>query len=251
MITFIYLIDIISFDENGKRIDARLHQAGRDDHRIYYIGHLSRKQIGRNVCIRGGIKPHDCFAGCYYPVVKFAHCTVMDAKNVTRSKKPLIIPALTTTTATVLLLAMFISVLLMEVQMPPQADIKPNITRNGNNFAGFVDIAVPYNISNHSPAAMRDINITLTMTLTSIKNIGWFPDATILQISEIIPDINAFSFIQGTIKINVSSFIAILAVVDAGLVMDVEVTARFQLGPVMIPVHYIYRLQDEWKAPFS
>ncbi|MHA2294836.1 MAG: hypothetical protein ACXAEU_01600 [Candidatus Hodarchaeales archaeon] len=167
------------------------------------------------------------------------------------SKKALLIPTLATASISVLVLSVFVSVTLINVGLPVQADIQPSITKQGNNFGGFVDINIPYNITNNSPAVLKGTTVNITLTLTGVQNIGWFPDLTILQISEDLPDIDKYSFVEGIINVNVSALIAVLAVADADLVIDVEVFSTFQLGPLVVPVHYIYRIQDLWKAPFS
>ncbi|MFW9996943.1 MAG: hypothetical protein ACFFD4_33180, partial [Candidatus Odinarchaeota archaeon] len=166
------------------------------------------------------------------------------------SRKPLIIPISATALISVIVLSTLISILLIEIRIPQQVRTRLNIFREGNAFAGYVDIDIPYNITNHSPAVLEDNIINLTVTLASVQNVGWFPDVIIMRISERIPDIKQFGFIEGMLRINVSSLIAILAIADAYLVMDIEISSILQLGPLAVPFHYVYRIQDTWKAPY-
>lgn len=55
---------------------------------------------------------------------------------------------------------------------------------------------------------------------------------------------------QGSIYLNVSNYIAILAIFDTYLVLDVEVSLDSDFGFFSFPFHWIGRVQEYWDAPF-
>lgn len=138
----------------------------------------------------------------------------------------------------------------VKVELPPHPEIRPNLSRNGSSFIGFIDLIIPFNISNHSPASLKNIKISALLSVLSVENFGLFPDTTIANVSEEIKRINPNDFAQVVLRVNVSSWIPILAVLDAYLVLDIDISLNYQLGPLNIPVHLVARLQDRWIAPF-
>lgn len=145
----------------------------------------------------------------------------------------------------------FFSAQQVRVELPPQPEIHPNLSRNGTNYSGFIDITIPFNISNHSLASLKNGNIDVSLSVVSIENFGLFPDTTLVNVSEEIQTINPNDFVQIVLNINVSSWIPLLAVVDAYLVLDFDIRLDFHLGPLYLPVHLVGRIQDTWEAPFS
>jgi hypothetical protein len=120
----------------------------------------------------------------------------------------------------------------------------------GTSFHGFIDVTIPINISNDSPANLLDITINVSISIVSIEHFSWFPDTTIISISKTIEKINSNDMYQGIIYVTISNFIAILAILDAYLVLDVEISLYSDFGFFSIPFHWIGRIQDYWKAPF-
>ncbi len=167
-----------------------------------------------------------------------------------QSRKPLIIPILMTIVVSSVALMAFLSAQQVQVELPPQPEIHPNLSRNGSSYSGFIDILIPLNISNHSPASLRNVDIYASMSIVSIENFGLFPDTTIVNISERISSIDPGEIVQIVLNVNVSSWIPLLAVLDAYLVLDFDINLDYQLGPLCFPVHLVGRLQDVWEAPF-
>lgn len=67
-------------------------------------------------------------------------------------------------------------------------------------------------------------------------------DTTIANISEEIEAIGPNSFIQVELRINVSSWISLPAVINAYFVLDIDISLTYQLGPLVIPFHLVGRL---------
>jgi hypothetical protein len=168
-----------------------------------------------------------------------------------RSKKPLLIPIFMTLIISSIALLTFFSAQQVQVELPQYPEIRPNLSQDGSNFYGFIDITIPYNISNRSPAFLKNGKIDASMSVVSIEGIGLFPDTTILNISEEIPTIKPNDFVPHVLQVKISSWIPILAIMDAYLVLDIDLSLTYQLGPFNFPVHLIARLQDMWIAPFS
>ena len=168
-----------------------------------------------------------------------------------RSKKPLLIPISMTMIITSIALITFFSAQRVQVKLPPHPDIRPNLSRDGSNFSGFIDVTIPLNISNHSPASLKNGNVEVSLSVVSIENFGLFPDTTLVNISEAIQTIDPKDFTQILINVNVSSWIPILAVFDAYLVLDFDIRLDFHLGLFSFPIHLVNRIQDTWDAPFS
>ena len=168
-----------------------------------------------------------------------------------RSKKPLIIPISVILIISSIAFFAFLSAQQVQVELPPHPKIRPNIYRTGSSFSGFIDFTIPFNISNHSPASLKNIRIYASISVVSIENFGLFPDTTIVNISEEIKTINPNELVHVVLHVNVSSWIPILAIVDAYLILDVDISLKYQLGLLNFPVHLVARLQDTWHAPFS
>ena len=168
-----------------------------------------------------------------------------------RSRKPLIVPISITMILTSIALITFFSSLYVRVELPLHPEILPNLSREGSNFNGFIDIIIPFNISNHSLASLKNGNIFISLSVVSIENFGLFPDTTLVNVSEVIQTINPNDFVHIVLNVNVSSWIPVLAVFDAYLVLDFDVSFIYQLGPVSFPFHLVNRIQDTWDAPFS
>jgi hypothetical protein len=145
----------------------------------------------------------------------------------------------------------FISAQQVKVELPPYPEIHPNLSQDGSNYIGFIDIILPFNISNHSLASLKNGNIVASLSVVSIENFGLFPDTTLVNVSEKIQTIHPNNFVQIILNINISSWIPILAVLDAYLVLDFDISLDFQLGPFSFPIHLVGRIQDTWDAPFS
>ncbi|MFX0123054.1 MAG: hypothetical protein ACFFAE_05410 [Candidatus Hodarchaeota archaeon] len=169
----------------------------------------------------------------------------------TRSKKPLIVPVLMTILITSIALLAFFSALQVRVELPPHPEIHPNLSREGSNYSGFIDITIPFNISNHSSASLKNGNVMASLSVVSIENFGLFPDTTLVNVSEEIQTINPGDFVQIVLNVNVSSWIPMLAVLDAYLVLDFDISLDFQFGLLSLPIHLVGRIQDNWDAPFS
>ncbi|MFX0210285.1 MAG: hypothetical protein ACFFDT_30175, partial [Candidatus Hodarchaeota archaeon] len=168
-----------------------------------------------------------------------------------RSKKPLIVPISLTMILTSIALITFLSAQRVHVELPPHPEIHPNLSRDGSNYSGFIDVTIPLNISNHSPASLKNGNVLVSLSVVSIENFGLFPDTTLVNISEAIQTIYPNDFTQIVINVNISSLIPILAVFDAYLVLDFDIRLDFQLGLFSFPIHLVGRVQDTWNAPFS
>ena len=168
-----------------------------------------------------------------------------------RSKKPLIIPICMTLIISSIAFLTFFSAQQVQVELPRYPEIRPNLSQDGSNFCGFIDITIPYNISNRSPAFLKNGKIEALMSVVSIENFGLFPDTTIINVSEEIPTIKPNDFVQHVLQVKISSWIPILAIMDAYLVLDIDISLNYQIGPFNFPVHLIARLQDTWTAPFS
>ena len=89
------------------------------------------------------------------------------------------------------------------------------------------------------------------MSVVSIENFGLFPDTTLINVSEKIQTIHPDDFVQIVLNVNVSSWIPLLAVLDAYLVLDLDINLDYQLGPFSFPIHLVNRIQNTWDAPFS
>lgn len=150
-----------------------------------------------------------------------------------------------------IVLLTFLTAQQIQVELPPYPEIHSNLSRNGSSFNGFIDITIPFNISNHSPATLRNGKILASLSVVSIENFGLFPDTVLVNLSEEIETIHPNDFLQIILCINVSSWIPMLAIVDAYLVLDYDISLDYQLVPLCFPVHLVGRLQDTWKAPFS
>jgi hypothetical protein len=148
-------------------------------------------------------------------------------------------------------LIIFFSAQHVRVELPPHPDIHPNLSRDGSNYSGFIDVTIPLNISNQSPASLMNGNVLASLSVVSIENFGLFPDTTLVNISEAIQTINPNEFTQIVINVNISSWIPILAVFDAYLVLDFDISLDFHLGLFSFPIHLVGRVQDRWDAPFS
>ncbi|MFX1285740.1 MAG: hypothetical protein ACFFB5_19020 [Promethearchaeota archaeon] len=168
-----------------------------------------------------------------------------------RSKKPLIVPISMTLIVSSIALLTFFSAHQVQVELPPHPEIRPNLSQNGSNFNGFIDITIPFNISNRSPAFLKNGKIFASMSVVSIENFGLFPDTTIINVSQEIPVINPNDFKQIVLQVKVSSWIPVLAIVDAYLVLDIDISLEYTLGFLLFPIHLVGRLQDKWDAPFS
>ncbi len=144
----------------------------------------------------------------------------------------------------------FISSLQVRVELSPHPNIRPNILANGSSFHGFIDVTIPINITNYSPATLLDIIINVLLSIVSIEHFSWFPDTRIISISKTIERIDSNEFYQDIIYVNISDFIAILAILDTYLVLDVEVSLNSNFGLFFFPFHWVGRIQDYWKAPF-
>ncbi len=167
------------------------------------------------------------------------------------SKKPLIVPMAMTILITSIALLTFCSAQQVQVELPPHPEIHPNLSRDGSNYSGFIDIIIPFNISNHSLASLKNGNIIASLSVVSIENFGLFPDTTLVNVSQKIQTMNPSDFVQIVLNINVSSWIPILAVLNAYLVLDFDISLDFQLGFFSFPIHLVGRIQDTWDAPFS
>ncbi|MFX1505872.1 MAG: hypothetical protein ACFFDC_07135 [Promethearchaeota archaeon] len=168
-----------------------------------------------------------------------------------RSRKPLLVPISLTIIITSIALLTFLSAQHVRVELPPHPDIHPNLSRNGSNYSGFIDVTIPLNISNHSPASLKNGKVIASLSIVSIENFGLFPDTTLINVSEVIQTINPNDFVQIVLNVNVSSWVPILAVFDAYLVLDFNIILDYQLGPLSFPIHLVNRIQDTWDAPFS
>ncbi|UCE14728.1 MAG: hypothetical protein JSV04_05980 [Candidatus Heimdallarchaeota archaeon] len=168
-----------------------------------------------------------------------------------KSKKPLIVPITMTVFISSIALLVFFTAQQIQVELPPHPEIHPNLSRNGSSYSGFIDVVLPFNISNRSPVSLNNVKIYASMSVISVENFGLFPDTTIANISEEIQTITPHSFTQIELRINISSWIPILAVVNAYLVLDIDISLNYQIGPLVIPFHLVGRLQDSWIAPFS
>lgn len=168
-----------------------------------------------------------------------------------KSKKPLIIPIIVTVTIFTIALFVFFSAQQIHVELPTHPDIRPNLSRNGSSYSGYIDVFVPLNISNDSAASLKNVDIYASISVVSIENFGLFPDTTIVNISERITSIDPAEIVQIVLNVNISSWIPVLAVLDAYLVLDFDINLDYQLGPLTFPVHLVGRLQDVWEAPFS
>jgi hypothetical protein len=168
-----------------------------------------------------------------------------------RFKNPLILPILMTLLVSTIAAVSFISVQNIEVNLPPTPDIQPNLSLSGSSFGGFIDITLPVNVSNRSPAILKDIRIFSTLSIVSIENFGLFPDTTLVNVSENIDTILANSFKQIIFYVRVISWIPVLAIVDAYLVFDIDVNLKVILGPFTFPFHSVIRIQNYWEAPFK
>jgi hypothetical protein len=152
--------------------------------------------------------------------------------------------------SSVALLAFF-SAQQVKIELPSRPEILPNLSRNGSSFNGFIDVTIPLNISNRSPASLKNVIIDTSMSVVSIESFSLFPDTTIVNVSEKISNIGPNEFFQVVLVLYVSSWIPVLAVFDAYLVLDFDISLDYQLGPLSFPVHLVGRLQDTWIAPFS
>jgi len=168
-----------------------------------------------------------------------------------RSRKPLIIPVSMTIIITSIALYTFLSTQQIRVELPPHPEIHPNLSWNGSNYNGFIDITIPLNITNHSPASLKNGKITASLSVVSVEDFGLFPDTILVNISEDIQTIRPNDIMHLVLDVNVSSWIPILAVFDAYLVLDFEISLDYQLGPFSFPIHLVNRIQDTWDAPFS
>lgn len=168
-----------------------------------------------------------------------------------RSKKPLLIPIILTSITLFLILTYWFSFSLIIIDLAEEPTITPSITRDGNNFSGWVEIKINYNITNKSPATLHNINVNISITLSGIEHINAFPDATILKVTESIDKIASRSNYQGCSFVNISSITPILAIIDAYLVLDVDIFFEFDQFPLRLPLHFIARIQDYWEAPFD
>jgi hypothetical protein len=137
------------------------------------------------------------------------------------------------------------------VDLPPTPQIQPNLSLSGSSFEGFIDITLPVNVSNRSPAILKDIRIVSTLSVVSVENFGIFPDTTLVNVSEHINSISPNSLKQIILYVRLISWIPILAVVDAYLVFDIDVSLVVILGPLILPFHLVIRIQDYWKGPFK
>ncbi len=126
------------------------------------------------------------------------------------SKKPLIVPISMTLIISSIALLAFFSAQLVQVELPSHPEIHPNISRNGSSFNGFIDVNIPLNISNHSPASLKNVIIHTSMSVVSIGNFGLFPDTTIVKVSEKITNISPNEFVQVVLEVNVSSWIPVI-----------------------------------------
>ena len=167
-----------------------------------------------------------------------------------KTKKPILIPFAATLILTLFSTFIFVSSIQVRVELSPNPNILPSINANGTSFHGFIDVTIPMNISNDSPATLLDIKINVSISIASIDHFSWFPDTTIVSISKSIKKIDSGNLYQGLIHVNISSFIAILAILNVYLVLDVEVSLNSHFGLFSIPFHWIGRIQDYWKAPF-
>ena len=167
-----------------------------------------------------------------------------------KSKKPLIVPIIMTILITSTALFVFFTAQQIHVELPSHPEIYPNLSRTGSSYDGFIDVVLPLNITNSSPVSLKNVKIYALMSVTSIENFGLFPDTTIANISEEIEAINSNTFVQVVLLINVSSWIPLLAVINAYLVLDIDISLNYQFGPLSIPFHLVTRLQDRWNAPF-
>ncbi|MFX0085076.1 MAG: hypothetical protein ACFFAU_05320 [Candidatus Hodarchaeota archaeon] len=167
-----------------------------------------------------------------------------------KTKKPILIPFIVTLIMTLFCVFIFISSLQVRVELSPRPNIRPNILANGTSFHGFIDVTIPINITNDSPATLLDITINVSLSIVSIEHFSWFPDTTIISISKVIERIDSNEMYQDKIQVNISDFIAILAILDVYLVLDVEVSLKYNFGLFFFPFHWVGRIQDYWKAPF-
>ncbi|MFX1516081.1 MAG: hypothetical protein ACFFC6_07225 [Promethearchaeota archaeon] len=170
---------------------------------------------------------------------------------VNRSRKPLIIPISVIIFIISIALLTFSSARQVRVELPLHPEIHPKLFRDGSNYNGFIDITIPLNISNHSPASLKNGNIIASLSVVSIEQFGLFPDTTLVNVSKVIQTIKPHDFVQIVLDVKVSSWIPILAVFDAYLVLDFDISLDFQLGSFSFPIHLINRIQDTWDAPFS
>ncbi len=150
-----------------------------------------------------------------------------------------------------IVLTIFLSALNIQIELPPTPDIKPNLSRDGTNFSGFIDVMIPLNISNNSPGRIRDIRISALLSIVSIENFGLFPDTTLVNVSQYLESINPSEIVHVDLNVNVSSWIPILAIVDAYLVLDVDIHLFYNFSLFDFPIHLVTRIQEFWKAPFS
>jgi hypothetical protein len=146
---------------------------------------------------------------------------------------------------------LFFSVQHIEVEIPPQPIVRPSLLKDGSSFSGYIDVAVPFNVSNQSPAALRNIKIDASLSIVNIDTFGLFPDTTIMNVSHNVNHIAPYEYYQSIIHINVSSWIVVLAIMDAYLVIDIEVFLDYHLDPISYPFHWVGRVQGEWEAPFA
>ncbi len=168
-----------------------------------------------------------------------------------RSKKPLVVPISMTLIISSIAFLTFLSAQQVRVELPSHPEIHPNLSRNGSSFSGFIDVTIPFNISNHSPIALKNGKILASLSVVSIENFGLFPDTILVNISEKIQTINPNDYVQIDLHVNISSWIPMLAIVDAYLVLDIDVSLDYKFGFLSFPIHLIGRLQDTWDAPFS
>ncbi|MFX1336049.1 MAG: hypothetical protein ACFFAM_16585 [Promethearchaeota archaeon] len=168
-----------------------------------------------------------------------------------RSKKPLVIPIIIILSLASIALLTFFSTQQVEVELPPHPEIHPNLSREGSSFKGFIDIIIPVNISNHSPGILRNGRIRASLSVVSIEDFGLFPDTILVNLTQEIEIIHPKDFLQIPLYIKVSSWIPMLAIVDAYLVLDVDITLEYQIGLITFPIHLIGRIQEIWDAPFS
>ncbi|MFW9778990.1 MAG: hypothetical protein ACFFE8_09075 [Candidatus Heimdallarchaeota archaeon] len=167
-----------------------------------------------------------------------------------RSKKPLFIPITATVLIAIVSTMLFFSAQNIQVEIPPQPTVKPNLSREGSSFSGYIDVVIPVNVSNQSPATLQNIRIEATLSIVSIETFGLFPDTTILNVSHRIKQIDPYEYYQLNININVSSWIVILAIMDAYLVIDIEIFLDYHWATISYPFHWAGRVQGAWEAPF-
>ncbi|MHA2224457.1 MAG: hypothetical protein ACXAC8_04595 [Candidatus Hodarchaeales archaeon] len=168
-----------------------------------------------------------------------------------RSRKPLIVPLLMVIIVASFAVTLFLSSQQVQIELPSAPEIEPKITKNGSSFKGFIDVIIPLNITNNSPASLQDIQIYASLSVISIESFGLFPDTTILNISEFIKLILPNESVHLVLELNVSSWVPILAIVDAYLILDVDIQLNYVIGTFMFPIHLVTRLQDLWEASFN